>query len=53
VANSSPPPPYIHKTGGKFAGWTIRGVDNPGGGQSRGWKILGGQTVGGENNHES
>ena len=20
-----PPPPYVHKTGGQFVGWTIRG----------------------------
>ena len=35
--NSSPPPPYVHKTGGQSGGWTT----------------LGGQTLGGENTHES
>ena len=31
--------------------WTIRGVDNPGGGSSNKVKMWDGQTVGGENNH--
>ena len=44
--------------GGQSGQWTLRGVDKQDNGHNMGWtirgvKMWGGQTVGGENNHES